>query len=124
MLGVRRAGDIMRAEFARAGIQISSCRIISLWKHGKNKECPIDSHLDAVVKELTGHEWVILTGSEISKILVDHSIMEITGLSVKSKTFPKIKFFGIPNAGNLMRGDVGEMRLALEKFMNLRSKKK
>jgi uracil-DNA glycosylase len=117
-----RDGDILRKELAISGIQLSSCRVISLHPHGKSKECDVD-HVSGVTNELQGHDWVILMGSEISQMLIGHSLMEITGLKVKSKLFPKIKFFGMPHPSSMFHGDVGEMRLALQKFTEKRSKK-
>jgi uracil-DNA glycosylase len=118
-----KVGDILRHELALAGIQLSVCRVINLWQHGKSKECDPAWHLDYILKEIEGHEWVLLMGSEITKALVNHGIMEVAGLQVKSKLFPKVKFFAIPNAGTLLRGDIGEMRLALEKFQKKTRKK-
>lgn len=122
-VGTGKVGDILRMELARAGIQLASCRLTNLWQHGKTKDCDPAWHLDYILKELDGHEWVILMGSEITKALAGYGIMQVAGLQVKSKLFPKVKFFAIPNAGTLLRGDVGEMRLALEKFQKKWKKK-
>src|SRR5512145_2061634 len=67
-LCVKRVGDILRAELARGGIQMSACRVISMYRHGKSKECEYD-HTADMVAELQGHEWVLLTSSESSKLL-------------------------------------------------------
>jgi hypothetical protein len=123
VVGTGKVGEILRKELARIGIQLSSCRFLNLWQHAKSKECDSDFHLSYVVKELEGHDWVLLMGSEITKALVGHGIMEVSGLKVKSKLFPKVKFFAIPNAGTLLHGDLGEMRLALDKFDKVRRKK-
>lgn len=119
-----KAGDILRKELAVAGVQLAACEVVSLWPHGKSADCDVEQHLTTLAKRLDGRSYVILMGSEVSKALVGHGLMEITGLQVKSKLFPKVKFFGMPHPTSLMRGDVGEMRLALEKFTKLRTKRK
>jgi uracil-DNA glycosylase family 4 len=118
-----KIGDALRSELARIGIQKAACRITNLWQHAQSKSCDSSWHLEQVTKELDRHDWVILMGSEITKVLLGRGIMEVAGLEVKSKLFPKIKFFAIPNPASLIHGDVGETRLALEKFKERMKKK-
>ncbi len=116
LLGDAKVDEILRKELSRVGIQLSACRYINVWQHGKNKECDPQWHIDHILPEISGHKLVILMGAEATRAFVGKGIMEVAGLFVKSKLFPKVKFFAIPNAATLLRGDIGEMRLALEKL--------
>lgn len=115
-VGSGRVGEILRMELARVGIQLAQCRLVNMWHHAISKDCSLEYHTDVMLPELSGHDWVVLMGSTPTKVFLDKGIMEVSGLKVTSKLFPKIKMFAIPNAGTLLRGDVGEMRLALQKF--------
>ena len=114
---IGRTGDILRAECAKAGLDISRCRLTNLWQHDKDeKGCDITIHLRAMAKELKGKKFALLMGSDLTQEIWGQGVMELSGLEVKSELFPKTRLFVSPNPAIVMHGPVGELRLALERF--------
>lgn len=115
-----KAGEILQAELARAGLSVANFRITNLWLHAMNeKECDMAWHLDHLTKEMKGKKAVLLMGSELSKVFFHRGIMEMSGLEVKNEAFPKTRFMMSPNPALLFHGPVGEFRLAVSRFAEM-----
>lgn len=116
-------GGIFRSELARVGIQLNSCRVVCLWRHGipkKVSSCDIDYHANMLWKELAGKKKILLLGDKIIRVVTDMSLMDVSGLKIESILMPKnAVVVAAPNPSSLIKGQVGEMRLALENFRRL-----
>lgn len=112
-------GLILRNELAKYGISLDSCRITNLWYHAVDEEkCSIKNHADALAKEIKGRSFVLVMGSEVTKMLWECSVMEVSGLEMKHELFPGVRFFAVPNPAGLMgKGSViGEFRLGISRL--------
>jgi uracil-DNA glycosylase family 4 len=113
------AGDILRAELARVGIQYSTCRVTNLWQHAISKEAgELDYHIGLLMKELNKVKHVLFMGSECAKTLFHLSVLETAGLKVKATWLPaNIKTAMLaPNPAIVLHDTVGELRLSLKRF--------
>lgn len=111
-------GDILRGELARAGLSYHDCRLTNLWQHAKDeKECDIALHLNVLAKEMLKRPYILLMGSDLTKLFFNTGVMELSGLEIKHDSFPKSRIFVSPNPAIVMHGPVGEFRLAIERFV-------
>jgi hypothetical protein len=113
-------GDIFRIELARVGIQLNACRVVSLWRHDIPKKltsCDLDYHANMLWTELKGKTKILLLGDKIIRAVTDSSLMDVSSLKIESELMPKgAVVVAAPNPSSLIRGQVGELRLALENF--------
>jgi hypothetical protein len=72
--------------------------------------------MNALAKEIKGKTHVLIMGSDITRILWDCGVMDISGLEMKHELFPGVRFFISPNPAQVLHGPVGELRLAFTKF--------
>jgi uracil-DNA glycosylase len=116
--------DIRRAltyELAQVGIQLSQCRYTNIWQHGKKEVkkgeviCPVEWHINQAVKEFDRAKGILVMGTDASKALFGLGCMELSGLKMKHKLYPKIIFYVSPNPASLS-SDLGEFRLAIRRF--------
>src|ERR1700690_756376 len=62
-----KTGDILKAELAKVGIQLSACRATNLWQHDKNEEkCKISWHMDTLAKEFKNKNYILFMGSDVT----------------------------------------------------------
>lgn len=111
--------DILRHEFAVVGIQLSSIRFVSLWRHVKPKketECDLSWHVDHVAKEIKGKKRVLLMGSDASRAMFGKAASDLYGIIMKHKLFPGTKFVVSPGHSDAFNSGLGELRLALKRF--------
>lgn len=116
---IGKTGDILKAEATRAGLNILSCRLTNLWQHAKDEEnCDVEWHIQQLVREMRGKTHILLMGSDLTyHLLGGKSVMDLTGMEVKSDMFPKQRIFVSVNPAFLFHGPVGELRLALGRFV-------
>jgi len=119
------AGRVFYHEMARAGLDADEFRITNVWLHAPNKQC-LDWHVERLRKEMPGKMALLILGSTASQVIVEKGIMSISGLVLKkdaAKKFfrplphvvPSLIVAG-PNPAAVLRGGVGELRLALSRF--------
>jgi len=116
---VGSAGDILRSELARVGIQYSACRVTNLWQHRITKdEGELDWHVGQLMKEAGRAKYILFMGSECAKTLFHLSVLETAGLKVKAPWLPaSVKVAMIaPNPAIVLHDTAGELRLSLKKF--------
>lgn len=119
---VGSTGKILAEELGRAGISIESCRLTNLWLHlflpyMTEEEGHIDWHLSNLLDEIAQANYILLMGSELSKMFLKESITNVNGLMMPSPLFPSdtVATFSV-NPASVAWGVVGEFRLAVEKF--------
>ena len=113
------AGDILRAELAKVGVQYSACRVTNLWQHKVTKDpAELDWMVGELMNELKRAKYVLFMGSECAKTLFHLSVLETAGLKVKAAWWPpNIKTAMIsPNPAVALHDTVGELRLSLSRF--------
>src|SRR3990167_74835 len=112
------AGQILKKELRRVGIQYGHCRSTNLWSHEKDpKTCDFAIHWQRTLQELSGRKAVLLMGSEVSTWFLGMSVSETTGLVVQSDKLPKgTQAVAMYNPAICQYDRLGEVRLAIEKF--------
>lgn len=115
--GVRNkttAGDVLKKELARVGVQMFACRATNLWQHEKDeKGCDVNWHIDTAMKEVAHRKIVVCLGSDVSKVLFKTNIMDVAGLVLKHDGWPGVKFLMSPNPAMALHAPLGEIRDAL-----------
>lgn len=115
---VGKTGDILKAEMALAGLPYANVRVTNLWQHAKDeKGCDVDMHKNMMAKEFRGKTHILLMGSDLTKLLFDTGVMELSGLEMKHDMFPGVRLFVSPNPALAMHGPIGEFRLAMTRFV-------
>jgi len=112
------AGDILKKELRRVGIQYEKCRATNLWGHEKdNKTCDFAGHWQRTLTELSGRRAVLLMGSDVSSWFLGVPVSEVTGLVVTSDKLPwGTMAVAMYNPAIASHDKLGETRLAIEKF--------
>lgn len=111
-------GNVLRTELRYLGIDISQLRVTNLWLHkpNKNEEC-YKHGLEQAIKEAKGRKLVMLIGSDVVSEFADKKVYDVNGLIVKSKWISAPCFCMLNPAIVFKRGGVGEIRLAIQKFV-------
>lgn len=117
---VGQSGKILQSEFAKAGLDIWSCRLTNLWQHYKNNSVACFAYF---VRELTiemAGRKVLLMGSDLANYFIGGDVSKWYGLEVRSPLFPKSVQFVMmsPNPAICMRGTLGEFRMSVRKFIS------
>jgi uracil-DNA glycosylase family 4 len=114
-------GRVLRQELAYLKFDLQSARRTNLWRHAPNKNanCLLDG-MQEVIKEAKNKQAILLLGDEVVKVFVGKAVTKVTGLNVKSNYFSAPVIVCCSNPAIVFHGKgVGEVRLALSKFMNL-----
>lgn len=119
----KRAGNILREELMRAGLDPRRVRYTNLWLHAKKKkgECDTDFHITRMFQEFVKAEHVLVAGIEPLQIILDDptvSTMDWSGLNLKSPNIPKrITAMAMVKVATGF-DTLGEIRLALGRFVD------
>ena|SRR3990167_9530623 len=113
--GSAYADRILWAELLRAGLRRNELRACYLWKH-EPKEDELKWHLLETVRYMKGVKILMFLGSEVTQPLLGYNASDVSGVWTKSDFFPKVAVMPGPNPGTLVKGTVGEMRLAITRF--------
>jgi uracil-DNA glycosylase len=110
-------GKYFRQELAKAGLDYYQCRAITLWRHkqNKNEEC-LNFMIEQVIKEAKDKKLILLCGSEVVSTFLDYKVSDTCGLWVDCKYFSG-KVMPTYNPNKMLHGGLGEMRLAIKKFI-------
>ena len=89
------------------------------WKQ-LNSACLRDG-MEEVIKEAKNKQAILLLGDEVVRTFVGRAVTKIAGLNVKSNYFSALVIVCCPNPAIVFHQGkgIGEMRLALQKFMKL-----
>jgi uracil-DNA glycosylase family 4 len=113
------SGQILRNEFAQAGISLDTCRLTNLWLHPSmdyENEKHFQWHLGELLREVTRAKHVLFMGSELGKVFLRRPISSIVGLELPVPLLGGKKVTFCINAAAAMHGSLGEIRLAIQKF--------
>ena len=119
---VGNMGNVLRTELAYLKFDFKSARRTNLWRHtpNKNKEC-LQNGMEEVIKEAKGRKAILLLGNEVVDLFLNKSVMKIAGLNVKCDYFSAPVVVCCPNPAMAFHAGhgIGEIRLALTKFVRL-----
>lgn len=112
--------NILRTELGVLGVDFKSFRRMNVWFHpsNKKKEC-FEYGVQQVIKEAKDKRVILLMGDEVVKYFTGKQVTKVCGLQVKSDYLSCPHIFCCINPAQLFhRGHgVGELRLALQKFV-------
>jgi len=110
-----RAGDVLRVELAKVGLQLSALRYVTTWSHSPG-ECQQDWHVDRAMSEIKGKTNVLVMGSAASLSLFDKNAIDLSGLTLTHLLFKGTLFTVSPGPAELFGDSLGEFYLAFERF--------
>lgn len=122
---VGEAGEVLRMELARVGINYSDCRATNLWLHEKlaKKDEMFEGCFDFTVKELIKElgkaRAVLVCGSETVEFLFHKKVMAVAGIALSLGGLSKAEVAVCsPNPAIALQpsGVVGDLRFAIERF--------
>ena len=87
-------------------------------ENNKNKDCLAWSAGEAI-KEAKDRKLILLVGTEAVKYFCGKSAIDVCGLQVKSHLLSKPILFAMVSPKEVFGGTVGDVRLALKKFVQL-----
>jgi len=119
---VGNMGNVLRSELAYLKFDFKSARRTNLWRHTPNKDkgC-LQNGMEEVIKEAKGRKAILLLGNEVVDLFLNKSVMKIAGLNVKCDYFSAPVIVCCPNPAMAFHAGhgIGEIRLALTKFVRL-----
>jgi len=117
---IGEAGQVLRAELARVGIQFDRCRATNLWLHNPSKEPgEYEYHMQNALNECKGRKAILLMGSDVSWAFLDRAVSDVSGLLVTSPLLTHdVKIVISKNPALLLRQGavVGDVRHAFGVF--------
>ena len=112
-------GRVLRQELGHLGIDVKQLRRMNLWKHpvNKNPAC-FKLGTEEVLREAKDRKIILLLGSDVVKLFIGKSVMDLNGLIVESSLYFSCPVFCCINPAIVyQRGKgIGEVRFALTKF--------
>lgn len=112
------AGEILKYELSRLGINMWSARLTNLYLHAKNKnpQC-FEEGVKSLTLEMAGRK-VLMMGAECAKYF-GYAVNDVSGLVVTSPLFPKsVQWVMMANSPSIvLHQPLGEFRLAVTKFV-------
>src|SRR3990167_7228787 len=119
---IGEAGQVLRAELARVGIQFDRCRATNLWLHKPSKEPgEYEYHMQNALEEVRNRRIVFLMGSDVARAFLDQSVSDVSGLVVRSRLISSgIILIASKNPALLLRQGavVGDVRHAMTSLGN------
>ena len=116
-------GTILKKELRYLGLDINTCRVTNLWLHEPNNNEKCYNHgIEQVIKEAKGRKAILLLGSDVTEYFVGKPVLSICGIQVKSPYFSAPLVFACVNPAWVFKNNVGELRWALKKFVELLDK--
>lgn len=116
------AGDVLRAELGRCGVDLWRLRLTNLWLHAvpddddQAEKC-LEFCLQQLMLEAKGKKAILLIGSDTVSLLCDEKVTDVCGLAVKSTYLKDVPLvMAVTNPAICFHRSVGETRLGLQKF--------
>jgi uracil-DNA glycosylase family 4 len=112
-------GELLRKEFAYLHFDMRSCKVGNLWAHpsNKNKDC-FQYSLQEVLKVAKDMEAILLVGADTVKFFTDQKVTDVNGLKVNSEMLSAPIIYAMYSPAIAFHSVVGEIRLALRKFVS------
>lgn len=111
------SGGVLQSELLLAGLRLTDLRATYLWSQDPpDDESGMNVEIDRVLKLLKPCRWVLLLGTQVTGPFLFHNAGDVSGLWTESPYLPGKKCIAAPSPETLVRGTVGEFRLALGRF--------
>ena len=117
-------GDILRSELGKVGVQFEQLYGLHFWNHIKTDECDVALHAQQTLEAIKDCKLILMLGNDPCQHFLGYSAPEISGTIQKSKFLPKSIIVAGPIPASFLRGPIGELKLAIEKFTEQRRKLK
>jgi uracil-DNA glycosylase family 4 len=114
-----KRGDVLKAELSRAGINLKSCRVTYVNRHGmpkKKEDTPCHGHISDAIREMKNRPFVLLMGAHTTTAFGIIGADAHVGLQVHSFLIPESCGFAMAVTNPPQNSGVGEFRLALSKL--------
>lgn len=112
--------EALKKELAKIGMQFGTYKMTYFWKHAEDEDCR-EWHATEAVKEIQKAKLVLVMGSDPGQTL--YGVPDAWGVEMKSK-FTKAKLVGCPGLATIVASPIGELRVAIEKFDQLKRRLK
>ena len=117
---VGRMGEVLKMELGKLGMDLNRLRLCNLWHHKPNNNEDCYRHgFEQVIKEAKGRKAILLLGSESVKAFCNESVSKVCGLQVKSPYLSAPIIYACVNPAQVFHGTIGELRLAIKKFVEV-----
>lgn len=108
---------ILQSELAKAGISIKQCYYTNLWTHVYSEDCEkYDDMVDDAAMLISSKKKVLLLGSDVTVPFLGRKAPDISGVWHKAPSFPDTKIMPCISIATVTNQDLGEFRLALQRF--------
>ena len=112
-------GSVLKSELHYLGVHLDNLRYGNLWQHlmNDNEKC-FEYSVQKTIEELEDKELTLLLGKEPVEFFLNRKVTDVCGLFMKSGFFSGLMMACVNPAIVFQHdGVVGEMRLALKKFV-------
>lgn len=113
------SGNVIKTEFAKAGINVNECRFMNMWQHVPDDNCPLDAHMKTLLQEAKGKKYILFMGTMVSQEIFHKAVNDVAGIELTSPLFPKARLMVAPHPATILKGTIGELRLAIQKFKEI-----
>lgn len=128
-------GGVLKTELHHLGMDLNMFRLANLWFHPEpkinktnnreawahletqKKNC-LNYFIEQLVKEAKDKKAVLLMGAEPVKTFCNKKVSSVCGLQVTSPYLSVPIIYAMVNPADVFHGSIGEMRLALTKFIH------
>ena len=113
---VGEAGNILKAEMSKVGLQFSECAVTNIWPHEPNEdEDKLTYHQKIAIQFASSYPYLLLLGSLAAESFLGMKVSKISGVVLSNSAHSII--VASPNPAMCLRGaGLGELRLALSNF--------
>lgn len=119
-----KTGNVLKAELRKLGRDICEFRICNLWHHPPqldkddiNYNKCFEYGATLAVKEAIGRKAILLIGADTAKYFCSCSVEAYNGLLITSQYLSAPIIMAMIQPTTVFKGGVGELRLALSKFV-------
>jgi len=112
------AGNVLRKELNRYGLDFNNFRICNLWIHipNKNEDC-FKLGYDAVLDEAKGKKAILLVGSGVVETFTEYKVSDVSSLQVDCAVFSCPIVYAMVNPALSLHRSMGEVRLGIDRFV-------
>ena len=115
---IGRMGEVLKMELGKLGVDLNRMRLCNLWQHEPNNNADCYEHgMKVVIHEAKGKQAILLLGSDAVKCFTGEKVSDVCGLEVKSVYLSAPIIMACINPAQVFHSGVGEVRLALKKFV-------
>lgn len=108
---------VLQTELGKVGIPLKQCYYTNLWSHVYSEECEkYDDMVDEAAKLISSKKKVLMLGSDVTVPFLGYKATDICGVWFQLEAFGKTRIMPCITIGTVLNQDLGEFRLALNRF--------